>query len=63
MKEVNIELKEYSYDCPDGCCTQYNTQIIVDGTELDNSFDDVDTVLKYVLEHLGYKVNITRTNE
>ena len=63
MKEVNIELKEYWHDCGDGCCTTYGTIVKVNGVELDCQNEDVDTILQSVFEHLGYKVNIKRTNE
>lgn len=58
IEELNIELDEYSYDCSDGCCHNYGVITTLNGEELPIHNSDTETILKQVLEHLGYKVNI-----
>jgi hypothetical protein len=60
-KIVKITLHEYSYHCSDGCCFNYGTITTVNGTELPVHNTDVETILKQVLEHLGYSVEIETT--
>ena len=60
-KKVKIELDEYCYNCGDGCCTNYGTTTTVNGKELDLHNQDVGTILKGVLEELGYSVEIIET--
>ena len=60
MKEVNIILEEYMTTCGDGCCTDFGTIVTVNGVETPSRNDDTETILKEVLEHLGFKVNIER---
>jgi hypothetical protein len=57
-KKLHIELNEYCYNCPDGCCTNYGTITKVNGQELELHNQDTATILKQVLEHLGYEVEI-----
>ena len=59
--KVKIELDEYSYNCSDGCCTDYGTTTTVNGVELDLHNQDVGTILEMVLEHLGYEVELIET--
>jgi|TARA_B110000495_G_C22463919_1_gene288415 hypothetical protein len=59
--EVKIELDEYYNNCSDGCCTNYGTTTTVNGKELDYHNQDVGTILKGVLEELGYSVEIIET--
>ena len=59
--KVKIELDEYYYSCGDGCCTNYGTTTTVNGKELDCHNQDVGTILKGVLEELGYSVEIIET--
>lgn len=61
MKKVKIELNEYYYDCADGCCTNYGTITKVNGVEMPSHNEDVGTILKHVLEHLGYDAEIIET--
>lgn len=56
--ELNIKLTEYCHKCGDGCCTNYGTITAINGEELPCHNQDAETILKQVLEHLGYKVNI-----
>lgn len=49
---------EYTYDCADGCCTNYGTITKVNGIQLDCQNQDTETILREILEHLGYDVEI-----
>ena len=63
---VSIELKDWDYECADGCCTTFGTKLLLNGKELehpnkenlDNSYVgcDVETALHAVLKELGYNV-------
>lgn len=57
-KELSIKLTDYCHKCGDGCCTNYGNITEVNGEELPCHNQDAETILKQVLEHLGYKVNI-----
>ena len=62
---VNIELEDWDYECGDHCCTDYGVRLKVNGVECDNDYagDNVEQALTFVLEQLGYKVNmINRQN-
>jgi len=63
MKKVKIELEEYWYKCGDGCCDNYGTITRVNGVELDLHNQDTRTILKQVLEHLGYDAEIIETQD
>ena len=56
--KLNINLTEYTYDCSDGCCTTFGTITTVNGVELPYNNQDTETILRQVLEHLGYEVEI-----
>lgn len=56
--ELEIILNDYCHDCSDGCCTTYGTVTTINGVELDCHNQDAETIVKQILEHLGYKVNI-----
>lgn len=59
--KVDILLDDYSYICGDGCCEDYGTRIVVNGEEMPCTNEDTETILKQVLEHLGYEVTIKTT--
>lgn len=61
MDKLLIELNEYSTTCGDGCCTDYGTTVKVNGTELACTNLDTGTIIKQILEHLGYEVEIKST--
>lgn len=60
-EKLKIELKEYSYSCIDGCCHNYGTIVKVSGHEMPYRNQDTETILRQVLEHLGYDVEIDHT--
>lgn len=57
-KKLKIKLTEYSNSCIDGCCTDYGIRIIVNGVEMPFDSTDITTILRQVLEYLGYEVKI-----
>lgn len=66
---LKIELKEWHYQCSDGCCDLYGTKIFVNGEEVEhydkdtsNQYigDDVQEALKSVLKHLGIECEIEK---
>lgn len=58
MKKVKIRLKDYDYECGDGCCTWYGTITEVNDIRLPIENTDRYTIIKQILEHLGYEVDI-----
>lgn len=58
MKKIKIDLKDYCHQCHDGCCTDYGTEIKVDGIELESTSMDVANILNAVLTHLGFAPEI-----
>lgn len=48
---------------PCGCCTNYGTITTVNGVELESHNQDSYTMIKQILEHLGYEVEITEISE
>lgn len=57
-KEIEIILDEYDWTCSDGCCQHFGIVTTVDGVEMPAHNTDTETILRQVLEHLGYKVTI-----
>ena len=55
---LKVEMHEYGYSCGDGCCYNYGTITTVNDIELPCHNQDAETILRQVLEHLGYKVEI-----
>lgn len=62
-QKLKINLEEFHYTCGDGCCDMWGTIVTVNGIELPNREDDPGFILKSVLEHLGYDVEITQSEE
>jgi ABC-type proline/glycine betaine transport system substrate-binding protein len=63
MKELDINFHEYSYSCGEGCCTDYGTITTINGVVLEDNTSEYTVIIKQILEHLGYKVNITTTED
>lgn len=61
MPKVKIELHEYGYHCGDGCCYNYGTITKVNGVEMSAHNQDAETIVRQILEHLGYEVEIETT--
>lgn len=56
--KLKIEFNEYNTTCTDGCCTDYGTETKVNGVELFSHSQDTATIVRNILEHLGYEVEI-----
>jgi len=59
--KVKVELHEEYYECGDKCCSEYRTTTHVNGKELDLTNQDTATILKAVLEELGYEAEVIET--
>jgi hypothetical protein len=59
MKKVKIEFEEYGGYCGDGCCYDYGTITRVNDEALHLHNEDTETIVKGILEKLGYEVEIT----
>ena len=62
-KEINISFEDWNWECGDGCCDSCGTTLKV-GDKVITDYADMnieDTITK-LLEHLGYKVNVTHIN-
>ncbi len=53
-----VEINEYSYDCGDGCCTNYGTVVTIDGKKLECHNQDLPTQIEQILKHLGYEPKV-----
>ena len=60
MKKVKIELKGWDYECGDGCCYMFGTNITVNGVKSNNPYDgdSVKQALEFTLKQLGFEVDI-----
>jgi hypothetical protein len=58
-KDVTITLNDWEYECADGCCYDYGTELYVNGelisTQADHNLEDT---IWNLLNHLGFKVTI-----
>ena len=63
MKHLDIILTEYDYKCADGCCDHCGIITEINGVELSCHNTDTETILKQILEHLGFEVTITNQYE
>lgn len=59
-KRLSIKLEDWHYQCGDGCCDMYGTEIALNNKVCDNQYagDDVQKSLEFVLTELGYEVDI-----
>lgn len=57
-EKLIIELNEYTYECGDGCCTNFGTITTVNGVELECHNQDAGTIVHEILKHLGYDVEM-----
>lgn len=56
--KITIELDEYSHSCSDGCCSHWGIVTTVNGVEMQAHNTDASTIVRQILEHLGYEVEI-----
>lgn len=62
-KNIKITFHDYEYTCGDGCCLNYGTITTVNGEELDFHNQDKETIIRGILEKLGYNVEIENTED
>ena len=55
--KVDITIKHYNNSCGDGCCLDYGTITEVNGEQVVDS-EDIETIVRRILEKLGYEVEI-----
>lgn len=69
-KKLKIKLESWHYQCGDGCCDNYGTNLYLNGKQLEHPIpetnngylgEDVSTALQAVLKELGYEVIIEET--
>ena len=63
QKKIKITLHEYAYHCGDGCCFNYGTITTVNDSQLECHNQDAETIVRQILEHLGYSVEIETTHD
>ena len=61
-EKLTIVFDEYDYKCSDGCCDHYGTTTTINGVELDCYNQDVETIVKQILVHLGIEAEVTTTH-
>lgn len=59
MEDIKINFHDYYYNCGEGCCTNYGVITTINGVELRAHNTDYVTIVQQILEHLGYKVEIS----
>jgi hypothetical protein len=62
-KPIKITFEHYGSYCGDGCCQGDFIKTLVNGEELDFGNTDTETIVKGILEKLGYNVTIESTYE
>ena len=62
MKRHKIGMKNYEYECGDGCCSEFGTEWYVDGEYVTRSSCDL-TSWKAILQHLGIEAEFVGLDE
>lgn len=62
MKKIAITIKPYSYECGDGCCSEYGEIISVNGEEVASGPCEHNRLIS-LLQHLGYDASLIGLNE
>ena len=60
--KYKIAIKAYSYECGDGCCSEYGHEYYVNGEFVHRSACE-DSGWLAVLKHLGIDAELTGQNE
>jgi hypothetical protein len=54
---VVLKTNAWEHNCADGCCHTYGTDVWINNTKVtQGDFDSIQSILKEVLESLGYNV-------
>lgn len=62
-QKLSVILEDYDYSCTDGCCTMYGTRVFVNGEKLQAENTDTQTIVRGILEHLGYDAQVEHRDE
>lgn len=54
---MNIVTQDYYINHSCGCCTDWGTNLFVDGKPIDQTFQDKAAAFEFVLKSLGYGVD------
>jgi hypothetical protein len=55
---VTVTLQPWDYTCGDGCCSESGQKVTVNGVEVTDYGNQDHVLIRSILEHLGYKVEI-----
>jgi len=56
---VVLKTNSWQHNCGDGCCHTYGTDVWINDIKVTHGdFDSIQSILKEVLESLGYSVEI-----
>ena len=62
-KKIEITFEDYEHFCSDGCCHDWGTITRVNGVALECTNTDKETIIKQILEHLGFEPTIINNDE
>lgn len=62
-KKVTLTFKDWDYTCGDGCCYEADMELLVNGESITQYAWGTEELLKNILEHLGYEVEIKYEDE
>ena len=63
MKTVVIGLQHWNYECGDGCCSEWGTNVFVNGVQVTSAGDQDHLLLSSILNALGYDATIVGIDE
>jgi hypothetical protein len=52
-EKMNIELRNWEWECGDKCCYDWGTKLIIDGNKLLNDTSNDEDVIRAILEYVG----------
>lgn len=60
QRTLNIDLREWHYQCGDKCCDWYGTELLVNGEKVGNEYagQDTENTLRNLLDYLGFNFTI-----
>lgn len=61
MKHLDIEWREWTHTCADGCCTRWGIEVFVNGESIgDREFGDAGSAMELLAQHLGYTSTVIK---
>jgi hypothetical protein len=58
-ENLKIKTKSWDYTCGDGCCTTWGQDVFINNEKVSTGdYNNIELILKEVLEHLGYEIDI-----